>query len=667
MYKRSMGYLRWALGVLSVWGTAWLLLGIRIVPILKNNPQPFVAAAKLKGAILAGVVSWALDALVAYLLVGLVVTLLGQIALSSFSKAMRLDPTFRSGVWSGMGGLFCFHGYLYFQVPSALRSLPILKSVPIGLDLLLFVLCGALCLHFSMRKSELSRRPLRIIVALLLMTMPMLLPHDVFRALMPGPSVVDPHAPRLLLFGVDGLRQDTLERIRPDWAAPGGCTPVTSVPATRKAWLVLYGSDPSLALNAVVMPQRSELSQPDRLRLLVEAERQGLRTAFLINDSLTPAFSLQPTPFSETLEPEGGWKYWFTLGYGSAWPAYSWAQNIFSIVETTNPWGESGPFLRDVERALGRNHWMGVHDCRLHAPILPTWEELQALDPWNWLLHPPRAFQSYVTAQEVNQDRSRLNWRTDGLRQYEIRTERLLRDLAPYLVRWSQKFPELSGLLFSDHGEVFLPIHESGKPFMTRLSGVHGFGTDAENLRVPIHPFGCTRHKLDSGQVYSLFDVRDDMMAWVRGRRPLELRGRSEGWLIQFPAIDGRDFTTSQFMSQNATRDDQGITISEITRGTYLLPSGAWFVDDIMIDQFGKRKKATALVTSSGIIAFNPSSDNGFRRDQFNGMNRVSTCEVSEESMNQEIGAFRGVRPLPVSENSNGSKTGSYVEKGSLK
>lgn len=644
-------YLGWVSGVLLVWGATWLLLGVRIVSILKNNPQPFVAAAKLDGPILHAVISWATDTLIAYLVIGLFLAFLGQLALTAISKNNRILPTFKSGVWASAGELLCFHGLLYLQVPSSLRSLPLLKSLPIGLDLFILGLSSAACLFMAIRHTDLAFRPLRVFAAMLLVGLPMLLPHDAFRSMIPGPSIIQPNTPRLLLFGVDGLRQDTLERIRPDWAAVGGCTPVTSVPATRKAWLALYGSDPSLALNAVVMPQRSELSQPDRLKSLVEAERQGLRTAFVINDSLTPAFSLQPTPFSETIEPEGGWKYWFTLGYGTTWPVYSWVQNYFSSVETTNAWAESGPFFRDVERALGRNHWTGVHDCRLHTPILPTRAELQMLDPWLWLLHSPKSYQPYVTATEVHTDRTRLTWRSNAFRQYEIRAARLVRDLDPFLNRWAKVFPELSGLFFSDHGESFIPIQEPGKPIITRMSGVHGYITDAENLRTPLHPFGRTTHTLDQSQVYSLFDLRDDMLSWVRHDRPLALHGRKEGWLIQFPATDMRDFTSQKPQTSPSAQDDQGITIREIAHGTYLLPSGAWYIDDLDSAQFENRKKSTALVTVQEIITFNPSDKDKFRRDVFRKMEQVSSQEVEPEAMNREINDFRGARPKPVALN----------------
>ena len=216
-------------------------------------------------------------------------------------------------------------------------------------------------------------------------------------------------------------------------------------------------------------------------RRLVAAERKGLRTAFVINDSLTPSFGLQPSLFSDVVEPDGGWKYWFTLGYGTCWPAYSWIQNYFSPVETTNAWSDSEVFWRDLDRTLEGHHWVSSHDCELHVPITLKRAELQTLDPWRWLLHSAKAYHPYTTAAEINQDRSRLNWRADALLHYQIRIHRLIDSLAPHLEAWNLQYPQLSGVVTSDHGEEHVPLVISGK-VVSHLNGLHGFLTNDGTL-----------------------------------------------------------------------------------------------------------------------------------------------------------------------------------------
>lgn len=642
--------LAWLGGVLAVWAATWLLLGLRVVSILRKNPQPFVQGAKLTGPILTGAISWGLTAASAYLAIGILLALIAQVALAPMDRGHRVSPTFRQGFWVGVGSLCWFHALLYFKVPTALRTLPLVQHLPMGFALLLISLTSIFSFYMAINGTGVRNQLLRIMVAMGFLVSITLLPHDVFRRFMSSSPSLGKQERRMLLIGIDGLRRDTLELIQPGWAAPGGCTSITPVPATRKAWLALYGADPEYCINAVVMPERSEIAHPEWLKLLVVAQQKGIRTAFVINDSLTPSFGLQPTLLTEVVEPDGGWKYWFTLGYGTAWPAYSWLQNYISPVETSNAWSDSKSFFRDIGRVLARNQWVSAHDCGLHVPIIPNREELQEMGGWHWLWQSAKSYHAYTTESEVQHDRSRLTPNADPWLHYQARAKRLINDLSPFIQEWTQVYPELSGVLTSDHGESFMPINNANGMLLSHLSGMHGYTTDAQSIFIPLHPFGKTKHTLTSEQVFSWFDLRDSILEWIINQGPILLKGRKEGWLIQFPTIDPRDFFASVSKGQQQ-EDDQGIKIQEIARSTYLLPSGAWFIDDRIMEQFKTRKRSSAIATYKDLVTFNPDIDGKYRRNVYHGLKLVQTLLVSKEEMDSEIRAFKGMNPdsLPES------------------
>ena len=95
---------------------------------------------------------------------------------------------------------------------------------------------------------------------------------------------------------------------------------------------------------------------------------------------------------------------------------------------------------------------MSSHNCELHSPIVMRLAELQALEPYRWLLEPGDRYNAYGTIEEVDADAgARLDPAVDGLAQYRVRLIRMMRDAAPYLARWAAVYPQLSGVLTSDH------------------------------------------------------------------------------------------------------------------------------------------------------------------------------------------------------------------------
>ncbi len=639
--------LPWFAGALTPWVIAWLLLGLRQVPSLVESPHPFLKGMKLTGVVLEAVREWALLALFAYLIVGLLTALItltwtgmgqkegGQVGSLSFWEGTRI----------GVATLFWTHGVLFLWVPATLGTIAGLKSLPVGLDLLLLLGLGALLiLRYFPRQSRWWY--LRWVGCLVTLTGLLYIPHDVFRRMAPSSASLSSKDRRLLVLGVDSLQKTLVDQAYRRGGAPAGVEPVCAVPATRMAWNSLLGGNPDLILRDILMPYRSEIDNPGRLALLEYGREKGLRVAFVIDDALTPTYGLQPTYFSEIMEPSGGWKHWFSLGLGHTWPIYSWAENYCNPVETNNPWSDTEAFFRDVGRSVQRNHWTNAHLCELHEPIFSRFAELQELGRWTWLLQSPSNFISYQTFESAQKDRFRKvgKW-SDPKEHYLLRTLTILRALRPHLDQWTLKYPSLSGVLTADHGETHVEITDGQGRFLTHLPGVHGFLLDADSIRVPMYPFGQTKPTLGPGSVYSWFNLRDDIGRWASSKEgPLEMTADEKGWLIQSPTVRPTHLEGSSQANEEA--DERGIRPDNLASLVFLTPMGTWYAED---PPKGKApwKLSTALARGDRLITFNPIGKGKQMRTEFQGYRPVDSHPVSDEDMAKEVSSFQGHVPKP--------------------
>lgn len=645
-----MKRIRWILGVLSPWVVVWFLLGIRILPALQQTPNPFVKEIKLTGVMVAAVREWIMATLVAYLVVGLLLALLAHVAFSMHvarDKAQRLD--FIGGLLLGGGTLLWFHAALYWAVPVAMASLPVLRALPMGVAFVLLGGTGGGLMYLEVRRAGRDLPWLRTVGALVLVLLPLLVPHDSFRCLMPQPSRLDPSTPRVILVGLDAMRQDLFEELMPTWKAPGGVHTLAHATATRKLWNLTLGADPEAFKYSLVMPFRWELEHPEHMKLLRHAEQKGLRTAFVINDSLSPAFGLQPNLFSSVKEPDGGWKYWFTLGYGTAWPVYSWVQNYYSIVETSNPWSDTSVYWRDVERAMEEHHWVGSHLCDLHVPITLRRSELRAWRGWAWLGDSANAYRSSMTPSDLAANPARQTWRGDALLQYRVRMNRILKELEPKLVRWTSRYPALNGVVFSDHGETHVAV-QAPNGQSTHLSGMHGYWADAESSRIALHPFGCTTHRMDASQVWTLLDLRDSIARWIQNpARPLHLEATSEGWLAHYVSMQAT-FLVPEEEREYAVRK-AGLKADDLMSSTYLLPSGIWFVEHKNSEAAGlasERVLCHVLAKGPELVVFNPMAGGKWERIAYLNYRETGRQLVDKSFLTRELSNFQGRRPTAL-------------------
>ena len=654
---------QWFLGVMTVWAAAWLLLGARAAVIIREQPHPFLRDVKLTGAMLVAITNWAFTALAVMLAIGLIQGLLTLLFLVE-KDGIRIS--FKKGLTIGLGNLLWSHGLLYLMVPAALDSLPGLKHIPMAMVLLLFFGSGAAFITWSLQSSTASYHRLRVLGILVVTSTIFFLPHDLFRQLTPGPAPLPRSDRRLAVVSIDALRKDVFESIMPEWKTPGGATAICALPATRLTWNVLLGAPLDEMQYSTIMPSESELKKQGDLPLLRSAEKFGIRTAFIIDDSLTPSFGLQPNLFTTVLEPEGGWKYWFTLGFGSCWPIYSWAQNYLSQVETSNIWCDTKAYYRDIDRMLETHAWVSSHNCELHAPITPRFEELRTLSGWKWLWRSAYSYKAYGSLDELNQDKGqRIGLRADPTRHFRVRSQFLLERLRPFLARWQEQYPNLSGVVTSDHGEYFATVLDHAGVPVTHFSGIHGFALDPDTLLIPMHPFGQSLPNLGPEDAYSWLDLRDNISSWIENKSVLTLRGGGQGHLIQIPNILAAHLSLPQpshpaakSLPDNAVSNQLnqvpsttvavGLHPKDILGETYFLPSGLWFCNERSPETKAAMPLSSAIVRGKKIITFNPENDGNYARLEFEGYKPVRSSHVTKTSMQDDLAQFRLEKQPPL-------------------
>jgi len=639
--------LTWLLGILAMWTLGWLALGFRFMLLVGSNPHPFLPELSYTGVMLKAVAEWAMYALAAYTAIGL---LSGLILFVWQRVNVQVDLEhhlrFRLGLWIGLGSFLWIHGLLYLDVPGAMGMVQGLQHLPMGLSLAL-LLCGGMWaiargFHSSWRSSW------RVAGGCMTLALLLHLPHDLYRWLVPQSHKIPAGERRLVVLGIDGLRQDVTETIMPTWKAPGGCQPVVAVPATRLAWNMLLGADPETFQYHFVIPFRTELENPPKPGLLDAARANKQRTIFLIDDSTTLSFALSRTPFDNVYEPGGGWKHFFTVGAGTCWPVYSWAENYLTAVETTNPWSDGKVFFRDLQRALSEHHWVSAHTCQLHAPFFLRRDEIQVLRPWSWLLHSARAYQPYQSMEQAERDHfRRAGGRANPINHYKIRAARILKDLSPLIHQWESDYPNLSGVVTSDHGEEHPPVVTPDGTLVSYLTAVHGFNLTPDTLKVPLHPFGNTQSHLGPKDIYSWLDLRDDLGKWIMGTGPLQLtRSGPEGWLLSFPTVQAVHTQPKEIRDQGGV-EGAGKRPQDFVTGTYLGFNGYWFIDAPPTLNHYNLELSWAFIQPERTMVLNPIGKGRYIQGVYAGYNLESFKELPTDSIEDTLKLIQAKRPGP--------------------
>lgn len=641
-----MSRLRWLAGVSFVWFLTWLLLGLRVAFRFKDRPHPFLPQVEFGPIVIQAALTWAFSALAVYLGIGLVLSLVAKLATSDrHGSDLAKHLSFRDGLRAGAGTLIFFHGVLFTMVPMALVSLPGIKKLPMALALLLFLGVGGFLLWRMMRREAASFPALRALLLLAFLAGLPQIPHDVVRKRMPLPPPLPPDAPRVLVIGIDGARKDLVERYMPSWKAPNDVNSVCATPATRRSWSLLLGKDPDKLRNSVIMPFRRDFGHPEEFELLNLARQKGLRTAWAIDDSLTAGFGNQPNLFTTVRESPGGWKYWFTLGMGTIFPVYSWAQNYAAPIENTNPWADIDAYYRDLERLTETHHWVFSHTCTLHEPIRITLGEFQKLRPWIWLLDSAWSYRPYEDTDQPVEDPSRLDLRSSALYHYSARLHRVVTRLDPMLRRWEARFPHLSGIVTADHGEFHLPLENEKDEVLSHLEGFHGFTLEPNTMWVPMHPFGETRHEFKPGQMFTWVELRDAMQRQAVQGGPLVLAGREEPFLTQILTIRARHLENEE---ERNRKEDLGIDPKELVGTINIMADGLWFASDPPEHELESRKLSSCVTRGRELLIFNPVSGGKYERLLFDRYKLVRKDVVTPEAAAEEIAGFRKHYPGPM-------------------
>ena len=642
LLHRLVMSITWLFSGMLAWCGVWFLSGSGNLATLLFHPHPFLHASLGTPVVLGAVFGWALAALLTYMVGGLLTTALFlPFVWKNQLAASRATPIHRQGLLAGLATALWLHGSLFIMVPIGMNNLPVLNHLPIGL-LLLGFLAGGSCLGWRALAPMPSRS--RVWVLLLLgavTTAGLFLPHDLLRAHQPA-GILRATEPRLVLVSFDALRRDEMEKAVPQWRLNEGIQTVTAFPSTRLAWEALLGSDTDRTFSGTLAPTLWDLAHPERLSLVAKASALNIRTAFAINDSLSPSYGLEPNLFTTVAEPEGGWKYWFSYGSGTTWPFYSWAQNYLSSIETSNPWNDADAWFRDLDRLLENHQWLASHHCGLHSPVIPTLPELQAFDPWLWAGHAPATYCSYESDDDHDLDTHhwRESWRSDGKRLYSIRAHQLLAKLVAVQGRWAQQYPALSGVILSDHGEGFPVIFKDAIQPISHGAGLHGFGVDDLTLTIPLHPFGVTVNSLHSGEVWSLINLRESIDTWLVNRQPLVLRGEAQGWAVQVQNIQATHFIRTP---TGQTPDPaSGITTTEIAFRLVARSDGSW-ADDGSSPTPGKPVPvSSALISHDAWVLFNPIDDCQWHRQEVRDGKIFQQATVSKQAMAAEVACFKG-------------------------
>lgn len=636
----AYGWRPYLSGAVAAWCAAWLLYGLRVIPVLMGNPLPWTRQIKITPVLVAGTAQWVGSALAIY--AGLGFLFAGAVASVFRLHRFPAAQSFRFGLLTGLLQCFWFHGFLYARVPVSLASIPVLGHLPLWFAFLLVAALGAWGLRPWLRIVPVPHRFLHGIAFLMLLGGIQSLPHDLFRWVH-RPPALPAGDPRVVILSVDALRQDTFERLIPG-SSDRGIQAITAVPATRVAWNLLLGGDPQFYLCGSIAPTSSELRHPERLGVLAQAHQRGLRSAFAINDDVTLGFSRDPNLWSTVRDPEKGWKYYFSLGFASTWPAFGWGENYLSPVETINPWSSPEAFWRDTEALIRSHHFTAVHDCALHPPISLSSRELTRTYGWGWLGRSAYNFRSYYQAEQLEEDRgSRLGPYGDASVHYASRSYTLLEQLPQRVRDLVATYPRLSGVVTSDHGEFHAPILEPDGTVRSHINGMHGFTLDPDTVRIPLVPFGKTRIEGTPGSVVSWFDLRDGLSRWIRQPGPLTVNASESGWLVQAP------YGLSPIDDANA-RTNGALDPTDIAAVITQSFNGSWHIQDGDLEKIvAKTRLATALVEPHGVMRLIvPGPKGGFLLYLYKDYNQVRCDTVGKEEADRLIQQFKGRRATPL-------------------
>jgi hypothetical protein len=473
-----------------------------------------------------------------------------------------------------LSALLWMHVVLWWQVPSALWTLPYLSRIPFWLlfPLLIAAALWAPLLWVFRQPLNAARRVAVLTGWLGLWTLIPIAPQQLPRLVSPpkgGDSKTE-----IVMVGFDGLRSDVGLQNTADWPGTAYRHAYTPIPATRLLWHILWGGDPLYYTVGHAVPDIEEFKGGNvGLKLLKEAKEKGWAPRFYIDDGGTIGLSGRSEDFDDVLMPARGWENFACSNLAANFPLFASWENWGRAYPTTNPWVPLDAGFKEALR-LGRgSKWVMYHSCLAHQPIYLRRDELSQIARW-WTLSPsklePIAIREFVT------DKTDATWddRYNPFLAYKLRAASVLKAWRPLWVNLAQDpdYTNATRILFSDHGERFYHVTDK-----VQLMGIHGFGLDPWETRAMLlidgHQFRETDKKKPNDATVSLLDLRRVIEARVMRGRPISPENLISGSPapIRYHTLNVDHFTDSLPIYKEMATES-------LKEGTYIAPDGLWFM-----------------------------------------------------------------------------------------
>ncbi|HLO67888.1 MAG TPA: hypothetical protein VK188_12765 [Holophaga sp.] len=562
-----------------------------------------------------------------YMVSGLFLWLATLGAGTAFKRGWSDSWRIRDGFLLTLSALLWAHAVLWWEVPATLWVLPGIRMLPFWLIYPLLALATWAYPCAWLRRSGLgwTRGTALAGLWLVLWSAPALLPNRIPRVL--SPAKTGNQATKVLIIGLDGLRQDVGSRATAAWPGVAYDNAYTVIPATRLLWHILWGGDPLFYTVGHAPPALAEMQGAQPLPLIDLADGKGWKPRFYIDDGGTIGLTGRPTSFDDVLMPAPGWENFVNSNISVSFPLFAAWENWGRAFPTTNAWAPLDGGLKEALRLGQGSGLVMFHSCLAHVPIYLRRDEVRQLPSW-WTLH-PRGLQPYVALGQVTPRRlAKYDPRADPFTAYTIRMNSILRAWEP-LWRGLEKDPQYKDavrILFSDHGERF--YHATPN---VRLTGVHGYDLNPWEVRIMMKvdgpgfqaPAGAPPRK----ETVSVLSMRDALAEAIRTGRPFSrqtLETSHPQAPLRYHALSTELFTQEP---QDLYRNLQ---VGELAIRTALGPNGVWAT--LYEKSPEERAKDVSLAWGRGdeLEAIKPLTKGGARRFLYRGYELQGYQDISE-------------------------------------
>jgi len=539
--------------------------------------------------------------------------------------------TARQGAALTFLALAWLHLALWWEVPTALWLLPGLNRIPF---VLLFPLLVGLILGGAWRvvKRD-SPQGLRRVVLIggwvVLWTGVAYLPSMLVR---PRSQASAPGTPgtKVLMIGLDGLRQDTSEEAGiADLKGLRYPNAYTAIPATRLLYGLLWGGDPEHYTVGHAFPAFEELEGRFPFHTVQVAAAKGIRPRFFIDDGGTIGLAGRTDGFDRVEMPARGWENFVNSNLAPHAPLYATWLNVLRVFPTTTPWTPLDAGLKTaLERGRGSG-WVMYHSCLAHQPLFLTRKELKDIPGW-WRMSPLafRAKGSWVLFNE--KDIQDWNPRSDPFLAYRIRMTSVLK---AWKSIWNDldKDPDYAGalkVLFSDHGERFYHVTPE-----IRLQGIHGFNVDPWEARVPflVQGPGLPQSGQGPADAVSLLDLRDVVAKLLLdGEKvtPLSFISGKDA-VIRYHTLNGEILRTPE-------KEYREYSSKGIVKGLAIGPDGLWALQYEKPASERSQDVTVARAEQDRLTVFKPLKAGGAHKILYKGYARIGDSEIPEAEFLKE-------------------------------